>query len=62
MEVKFISSLEKIRGSRLEEFKEVTFVTALPGETVSFQFAVNTEETPIYAQPELVSPLENYAK
>lgn len=55
MEIKIVSSLEKICGPYLESLKEITFITALPGETVSLQFAVNTEEIPIYAQPELVS-------
>ncbi len=62
MEIKVVSSLEKICGPRLESLKEITLITALPGETVSFQFAVNTEEVPIYAQPELVSPFQDNAK
>lgn len=62
MKVKVVSSLEKIRGPHLEGLQERTVFTALPGETVNFQLAVDTRETPIYARVEMHSQFQDSAK
>lgn len=59
MEMKVVSSLEKVCSPQFRYLPEPAVFTALAGEKVNFQLAVDLGDTAAYARPEIISPLQD---
>ena len=57
MEIKAVSSLEKVCDIKIDRLREVENIIALPGETVSFQIVAVTDKTSACVKAEVESSL-----